>query len=259
MADQLDSGPDTGSSTARHAVVVGGGVAGLLAARALADHAERVTVVERDRFPRSPNRGRRAAGAPHPRAPRIGAAGPGAAPARRRRGVAGGRAPRVGVPRDMVQHQAGMWYRRTEATFHFFCGSRPLLEHVVRRRVLADPRVEALEGTEAVGSAGDAARVRGLLVRERGPAGAAGSAAAGGRPGGGRLGARLEGPGVAGRDRCGAAARGDPRHRARLRDPRLPQQTARRRHRRHGLVRRAEPAPDVLGRSSCPPRTAASW
>ncbi|WP_236242086.1 NAD(P)/FAD-dependent oxidoreductase [Streptomyces sp. CC228A] len=172
MADQLDSGPDTGSSTARHAVVVGGGVAGLLAARALADHAERVTVVERDRFPQEPEP---RAGVPQGRHIHVLLASgqqaleqllPGVVEELRAAG-----APRVGVPRDMVQHQAGMWYRRTEATFHFFCGSRPLLEHVVRRRVLADPRVEALEGTEAVGLAGDAARVRGLLVRERGPAG----------------------------------------------------------------------------------------
>lgn len=35
----------------RHAVVVGGSIAGLLAARVLSDHFERVTIVERDRLP----------------------------------------------------------------------------------------------------------------------------------------------------------------------------------------------------------------
>jgi 2-polyprenyl-6-methoxyphenol hydroxylase-like FAD-dependent oxidoreductase len=35
-----------------HAVVLGGSMAGLLAARVLADHYERVTLIERDRFPR---------------------------------------------------------------------------------------------------------------------------------------------------------------------------------------------------------------
>ncbi|MFE7834999.1 hypothetical protein ACFU53_02665 [Streptomyces sp. NPDC057474] len=34
----------------RHVVVVGGSLAGLLAARALVGHAERMTIVERDRF-----------------------------------------------------------------------------------------------------------------------------------------------------------------------------------------------------------------
>ena len=36
---------------AEHAVVVGASVAGLLAARVLADHYDRVTVVDRDRLP----------------------------------------------------------------------------------------------------------------------------------------------------------------------------------------------------------------
>jgi 2-polyprenyl-6-methoxyphenol hydroxylase-like FAD-dependent oxidoreductase len=35
----------------RHAVVIGASMAGLLAARALAGHVDRVTVVERDRLP----------------------------------------------------------------------------------------------------------------------------------------------------------------------------------------------------------------
>src|SRR5262249_253222 len=38
----------------RHAVVVGGGLAGMLAARVLSDHFDNVTVLERDRFPEAP-------------------------------------------------------------------------------------------------------------------------------------------------------------------------------------------------------------
>ena len=38
----------------RHAVVVGGSLAGMLAARVLADHFDAVTVLERDRFPETP-------------------------------------------------------------------------------------------------------------------------------------------------------------------------------------------------------------
>jgi glycine/D-amino acid oxidase-like deaminating enzyme len=34
-----------------HAVIIGGSMAGLLAARALADHFERVTILERDVYP----------------------------------------------------------------------------------------------------------------------------------------------------------------------------------------------------------------
>jgi hypothetical protein len=39
----------------RHAVVVGGSMAGMLAARVLADHFERVTVLERDHLPDTPS------------------------------------------------------------------------------------------------------------------------------------------------------------------------------------------------------------
>jgi ribulose 1,5-bisphosphate synthetase/thiazole synthase len=34
-----------------HAVIIGGSMAGLLAGRILADHFDRVTIIERDRFP----------------------------------------------------------------------------------------------------------------------------------------------------------------------------------------------------------------
>ena len=38
----------------RHAVVVGGSLAGMLAARVLSEHFDRVTLLERDRFPETP-------------------------------------------------------------------------------------------------------------------------------------------------------------------------------------------------------------
>ena len=41
-------------SRRRHAVVVGGSLAGMLAARVLADHFDAVTLLERDRFPETP-------------------------------------------------------------------------------------------------------------------------------------------------------------------------------------------------------------
>ncbi len=40
----------------KHAIVIGGSIAGLLVARVLADHFDRVTVVERDRFPEGSQR-----------------------------------------------------------------------------------------------------------------------------------------------------------------------------------------------------------
>ncbi|CAL9280146.1 FAD-dependent oxidoreductase [Streptomyces sp. SudanB25_2051] len=168
MTDGLGSGAGPGGGT-RHAVVVGGSIAGLLAARVLADHAERVTVIERDRFPEEAEQ---RAGVPQGRHLHVLLESgrqaldqllPGAVDEM----LAAG-APRVGMPEDVVQWQAGTWFRRMDAMVDIITASRPLVEQVIRRRVLADPRVTAVEATEAVGLAGDAARVRGVLVRERG-------------------------------------------------------------------------------------------
>ncbi|GAA2442302.1 FAD-dependent oxidoreductase [Streptomyces lavendulocolor] len=167
MADQLGT-----RRGARHAVVIGGSIAGLLAARVLAEHAERVTVVERDRFPEGPEP---RAGVPQARHTHVLLEGgqlaleqllPGVVDELDEQG-----APRLGMPRDMVQWQGGRWFRRTASTAYLYTGARPRLEHLVRRRVLADPRITAVENTDAVGLLGDAARVRGVLVRERGAGG----------------------------------------------------------------------------------------
>ncbi|GGU39401.1 FAD-dependent oxidoreductase [Streptomyces lavendofoliae] len=157
---------------ARHAVVIGGSIAGLLAARVLAEHAERVTVVERDRFPDEPEH---RAGVPQGRHTHVLLEGgqlaleqllPGVTAELRDQG-----APRLGMPGDMVQWQGGRWFRRTASTSYLYTGARPRLEHLVRRRVLADPRIGTVEGADAVGLLGDATRVRGVLVRERGAGG----------------------------------------------------------------------------------------
>ncbi|MFD5782193.1 NAD(P)/FAD-dependent oxidoreductase [Streptomyces sp. NPDC126933] len=153
----------------RHAVVVGGSIAGLLAAQALAAHADRVTVVERDRFPDGPEP---RAGVPQSRHTHVLLPGgqraldsllPGIVAELREHG-----APRLGMPSDLVQWQARRFYRRTTATAHVLTGSRPMLEWLVRRRVLADARITAVEGSEVVGLLGDSARVRGVRLRERG-------------------------------------------------------------------------------------------
>ncbi|MEU0278514.1 FAD-dependent oxidoreductase [Streptomyces sp. NPDC006195] len=157
---------------ARHAVVVGGSIAALLTARTLSAHADRVTLVERDRLP----------GGPEPRA--------GVPQSRHIHGLLeGGQraleellpgivaelqehgAPRIGMPRDLAQWQNGRFYRRTPSTVHLLTGTRAVLEWLVRRRVLADPRITLHEGTEVVGLIGDAARVRGVRLRERGAGG----------------------------------------------------------------------------------------
>ena len=164
MADQLGNGRRT-----RHAVVIGGSLAGLLAARVLAEHAERVTVVERDRFPEGPEA---RPGVPQGRHLHVLLEGgqraldellPGFMDELAELG-----APKVGMPGDVVQWQNGRWFRRTPSTTHLFTGARPQLDWLVRRRVLADPRIETVEGAEVVRLLGDSSRVRGVLLRERG-------------------------------------------------------------------------------------------
>ncbi|HEU4537368.1 MAG TPA: FAD-dependent oxidoreductase, partial [Polyangiaceae bacterium] len=49
----------------KDALVVGGGIAGLLAARVLADHAERVTLLERDALPDRPDTRSKTPQTPH--------------------------------------------------------------------------------------------------------------------------------------------------------------------------------------------------
>ncbi|MQS07945.1 FAD-dependent oxidoreductase, partial [Streptomyces alkaliphilus] len=158
-----------GTGTPRRAVVIGSGVAGLTAARAIADRGARVTLVERDRLPEAPVH---RAGVPQGRHTHVLLEGgqralerllPGAVGELLERG-----APRVGMPEDVLQWQSDGWYRRTAATAHLLTPSRPLLESVVRRRVLAGGRVETVEGTEVVGLTGDAERVTGVVVRARG-------------------------------------------------------------------------------------------
>ncbi|QXE38399.1 hypothetical protein KQY30_33345 [Streptomyces sp. GMY02] len=153
----------------RHAVVVGGSVAALLTAHVLSSHADRVTVVERDLLPEGPEP---RAGVPQSRHTHVLLEGgqraldellPGIVAELREHG-----APRVGLPSDIVQWQAWRYYRRTGATAHLLTGTRPLLEWLVRRRVLAEPRITVLEGTEVVGLVGDSARVRGVRLRRRG-------------------------------------------------------------------------------------------
>ncbi|WP_437050447.1 FAD-dependent oxidoreductase [Streptomyces sp. enrichment culture] len=147
---------------------MGGSLAGLLAAHVLAGHADRVTVVERDRFP---DGGTPRPGVPQGRHPHVLLQGgqtalesllPGFLAQLRAAG-----APRVGMPSDMVLWQDGRWLRRVPSTSHLYTGSRAQLEELVRRRVLADRVIGVVEGAEAVGLLGDASRVRGVVLRDR--------------------------------------------------------------------------------------------
>jgi 2-polyprenyl-6-methoxyphenol hydroxylase-like FAD-dependent oxidoreductase len=135
-----------------HAVVMGASIGGLLAARVLADHFERVTLVEQDKFP---------SGAEHRR---------GVPQSKHTHGLlASGRqvleqlfpklteelvksgAVHSDVVRDGRWIQEGACLKRFRSGLDGLLLSRPFLEEMIRRRVLALPNVQALERAAVAG------------------------------------------------------------------------------------------------------------
>ncbi|MGW4202131.1 NAD(P)/FAD-dependent oxidoreductase [Streptomyces sp. NPDC004726] len=147
---------------------MGGSLTGLLTAHVLAGCADRVTMVERDRFPEGVEP---RSGVPQGRHPHVLLEGGQVALESLLPGLlaelAAAGAPRVGMPSDLVLWQDGRWFRRLPATTHIYTGSRAQLEDLIRRRVLANPVITAVEATDVVGLLGDASRVRGVQLRSR--------------------------------------------------------------------------------------------
>ena len=164
------------------AVVLGGSLAGLLAARALADVADHVTVVERDVLPAGPEPRTGLPQARHVHQLWSGGARaleellPGIVERLREAG-----AHRLPVTTDMVALSPYGWYRRWAESHHMLLCSRDLLDATVRAAVLADERIEVLQGTEVLGLVGTGAAVTGIRVRACGKADALGKADAGGK------------------------------------------------------------------------------
>ncbi|WP_030813554.1 NAD(P)/FAD-dependent oxidoreductase [Streptomyces sp. NRRL F-2799] len=148
-------------------VVIGAGMSGLLAAAALAGHAD-VILVERDTLPAGPEPRR---GVPQARHAHMVWTGGVTAldtllPGLTEELVARG-ARLAHIMGDMVSRAPNeIWFRRFTSTPHrnLVC-SRDLLDAVTRERVLADPRITLRQNTTAAGIDGDAARVTGLHVR----------------------------------------------------------------------------------------------
>jgi 2-polyprenyl-6-methoxyphenol hydroxylase-like FAD-dependent oxidoreductase len=166
------SSPEKPSTGPRRAVVVGGSIGGMLAARVLADHFDQVTVVERDHFP--PGSESR----------------PGVPQGRHlhfllKRGLLTMDRYFPGVRADLLaagSHQVDQgsdfsilyrsgWSPLKPIGLEMITFTRPLLESIVRRHLAVSPRVRFLEGFEAAGLVGDDAReaqgVRGVRIVPR--------------------------------------------------------------------------------------------
>ncbi|MFI5687569.1 FAD-dependent oxidoreductase [Streptomyces sp. NPDC051636] len=152
-----------------HAVVLGSGLAGLTAARALANFMDRVTVIERDWVPRGPGRRRGVPQARHTHSlmtaaqqgleelfPGIG------------QDLTGAGAVRVRMPEDMLLLGPGGWLPRAGSELSMLSAGRDLIDAVIRDRLRADPKVAFLQEHEAVSlQPGRHDTVTGVWVRGR--------------------------------------------------------------------------------------------
>lgn len=151
----------------RHGIVLGGGWAGMLAAQALSRHLDAVVVLERDVLPEGPRQRR---GQPQARHVHILMSG-GArivdllVPGTIDRLLAAG-ARRVMLQRDMLTFTPYGWQHRFPSGQYCLMCSRPLMDWVVRDRVLAGGRVELRQRAEALGLIGGRDRITGVRVRD---------------------------------------------------------------------------------------------
>src|SRR6266540_1578467 len=217
------------------AVVIGGSMAGLLAARVLADRFDRVTVIDRDRFPDGAKFRKGVPQSRHLHA--LLASGlqilEQLFPGLEAEWVAAGAVP-IEWPRDMLVLTRRGWSDRFPTGIKILSASREFLEWGVRRRVAAFGNVRFLEGRDVTGLLADAdrRRVEGLRIRAR-------SSAAG--QGDGHLVSRL----------CQLLLRDPSRLRRRLAGPLPPSRPGRQRAGRRAVPDRRQP----LDGHPCRPRS----
>ncbi|WP_043097997.1 FAD-dependent oxidoreductase [Kallotenue papyrolyticum] len=158
----------------KQAVVIGASMGGLLAARALADFFEQVTLIERDAFPPM---GKNRKGVPqgrhtHALLLRGGSILEGMFPGLTADLMAQG-APLLDRPeKELIWFDGGGYHARFtngDGRNGALCVSRPLLEGYVRQRLMALPNVKAIEQCDALGLVPSErrSRVRGVRLLRR--------------------------------------------------------------------------------------------
>jgi len=140
-----------------HAIVMGGSMAGLLLSRVLADHFDRVTVIERDSYPDQPVPRR---GVPHSHFPHtlmlrgqqiLEQLFPGLKAELIDRGAI-----ELDSMKDIAFLTPAGWTIRSSSDLILLACSRDLLDWSIRRRFLAFPQVQFLTGTRVTGLLSDA-------------------------------------------------------------------------------------------------------
>jgi 2-polyprenyl-6-methoxyphenol hydroxylase-like FAD-dependent oxidoreductase len=169
MATATPLGETIGESTfdRRHAVVIGGSMAGLLAARVLSDHFEQVTLIERDRLtgdaePRKGvPQGRHVHGLLAGGAAIMGEYFPDLFPELARDGAIP-----VGTE-DIRWNQLGVWMAQVPSHLKMLFQSRPFLEQHVREQLTARENVCIVDACEVVQLCTRNNRVTGVALRYR--------------------------------------------------------------------------------------------
>jgi 2-polyprenyl-6-methoxyphenol hydroxylase-like FAD-dependent oxidoreductase len=154
----------------QHAVIIGASIGGVLAAQALADHFERVTLVDRDEMPRRPE-------------PRGGVPQGRHVHGLLSRGLTVVEQMFPGATQDLIAHGAVLGDAQEDGRYYFSARplaagtahlpilgvSRPLLEWYLRHRLLHDTRLSVLEQTSVLDLAfsGNSTRINGVIVCDR--------------------------------------------------------------------------------------------
>ena len=152
----------------KRAIVIGGSMGGLLAARVLTDHFDEVTIIDRDQFPESPSHRRCVPQSRHTHG--LLASGrevlerlfPGLSQELIDAGA---------QPGDMIA--TSKWFFEGGLCAKFPSGltglllSRPLIEFMVRKRVLAIPNLKVLEGAMVTGLESAGGKVTGVRLDDR--------------------------------------------------------------------------------------------
>lgn len=149
------------------AVVIGGSIAGVLAAAAVKEHVDSVVILEAHGLPEGPEPRTGVPQAAHIHFLQAGGAAAIDAllPGSIDRLLAAG-AHRIPVTTNMVIYSPEGWYRRWQRPTHYvITASRDLTDSIVRRQVLADPRVSVRTHSKAVGLLGDRSAVTGVRIR----------------------------------------------------------------------------------------------
>ena len=159
---------DQPPSTCRHAVVIGGSIAGLLAARVLSDHFQRVTIIERETLAQSDAprqavpQGRHVHVLLHQGIQIVRNLFPDLVPALTDSGLE-----LADTSRDFRWRHFGVWKTRITTGIDVLFLNRPLFEWSVASRVSRIPGIGVLENSEVTRliATPDRRRVTGLAVR----------------------------------------------------------------------------------------------